>query len=232
MENKQDKKAEVITKAELMYLLKPVLILLSLLILLFLTISIGYNQVKNIISKTEASKKVETTLNEKISILENVTRVISGDTTFLDVVVPSKAATLYGLSQIKNQGQINGVIISNVKTGTLTPDKNGLSKAPISFDAEGSEESLYTFLQSFTRVLPLMNIESVKISNTGSIAKATVALTVFSAELPKTIPSVTSVTNDLTPEELSQLKDLATYTLPIFIEPKPIEVSPKEDPFN
>lgn len=232
MENKKEKTINVITKGEVMYLIKPVSILLLLLVLLIATISIGYNQVTALISKTNVSKTTETSLNEKISILENVTKVISGDTTFLDVVVPSKASILYGLSQIKTQAQQNEVTISNVKTGTMTPDKNGVSKAPISFDAEGSEDAIYKFLQTFTKVLPLMNIETVKISSGTAVVKATVAMTVFSAELPKTIPSVTSVATDLSPDELKLLKELATYTLPIFIEPKPIEVEVKADPFN
>lgn len=223
---------DTINKTELNFLIKPVLLLGTLLILTAVLIIIGVNQVTSIVSKTNESKRNEILLSQKISILENVSRVISGDTTFLDVVIPSKAAVLYGLSQIKNQAAQNALLISNAKTGAPVPEKNGIFKTLISFDVEGQEASIYTFLSSFSKVLPLMSVEKVKISTSGSIARATTTLSVYSAELPKTIPSVSTVAVDLSADELSLLKELTTYTLPVFIEPEAQEVSTKQDPFN
>ena len=55
---------------------------------------------------------------------------------------------------------------------------------------------------------------------------------VYSSELPKTIPSISSVAVDLTDEELNLLNELVSYTLPVFAEPKATEQQVKEDPFN
>ena len=92
-----------ITKGEISFLIKPVIFLVVLIILFILLISVGIRQVTLAIGKIDESKKVETALNQKITILQKVSQVISGDTTFLDMVIPSKTAVLYGLSQVKNQ---------------------------------------------------------------------------------------------------------------------------------
>ncbi|MEK7100393.1 MAG: hypothetical protein AAB872_01120 [Patescibacteria group bacterium] len=221
-----------ITKGEISFLIKPVIFLVVLIILFILLISIGIRQVTLAIGKIDESKKVETALNQKITILQKVSQVISGDTTFLDMVVPSKTAVLYGLSQVKNQAYKSGLLISNIKTGTPVADKNNIYKTSISFDVDGNEIAIYDYLKSFSRVIPLMNVEKVKISNSATVARATATLSVYSSELPKTIPSISSVAVDLTDEELSLLNELVSYTLPVFAEPKATEQQVKEDPFN
>ena len=221
-----------VTKGEISFLIKPVIFLAVLIILSILLISVGIGQITSAIGKIDESKKVETALNQKITILQKVSQVISGDTTFLDMVIPSKTAVLYGLSQVKNQAYKNGLFISNIKIGAPVADKNNIYKTLISFDVDGSEIAIYDYLKSFSRVIPLMNVEKVKISNSGSVARATATLSVYSSELPKTIPSISSVAVDLTDEELSLLNELVSYTLPVFAEPKATEQQVKEDPFN
>lgn len=213
-------------------LIKPVIFLISVVLILTVTIFIGINQISSLISKTNESKAVEVALNQKISILQKVTEVISGDTTFLDVVIPSKAAVLYGLSQIKNQAAINGLLVSNIKTGASVPDKNEIFKNQISFDVEGNAASVYNFLGSFSKILPLMNIEKIKINESSSIVRAVTTLSIYSSQLPKTIPSVSSVAVDFSDSEIKLLNELTSYTLPLFVEPKAEEVNAKEDPFN
>lgn len=214
------------------FLIKPIIFLTSIAITLVILVFVGINQISSLSSKTNESKATEVLLSQKISILQKVTEVISGDTTFLDVVIPSKTAVLYGLSQIKNQASINGLLVSNIKTGASTPDKNEIFKNTISFDVEGDATRVYEFLRSFSRILPLMNIEKLKINESNSIVRATTTLGVYSSQLPKTIPSVSSVAVDLSDVEIKLLNELTSYTLPIFIEPKAEEVIVKEDPFN
>ncbi len=107
-------------KGEIIYLLKPVLILVLLLAAIFSISVFGVKQIKMVLAKNEESKQLENALTEKILILENVPVEISGDTTFLDVVMPSKSASIYGLSQIKMQAAQNNLIVSNVKSGSLS----------------------------------------------------------------------------------------------------------------
>lgn len=213
-------------------LIKPIAILFSLIMVLVIVVFMGLKQISSLITKINESKESEVLLSQKVSVLEKVTKVISGDTTFLDVVIPSKAAVLYGLSQIKNQASINGLLVLNIKTSASTLDKNDIFKNQISFDVEGNSDSVYIFLASFSRILPLMNIEKVKINESSSVVRVATTLSIYSSQLPKTIPSVSSVAVDLSDAEIKLLNELTAYTLPIFIEPKAQEDSLKEDPFN
>lgn len=221
-----------INKEEASYIIKPIAIILSIIILLIAIVVIGMSQVKDVISRTNDSQKVELSLNQKVSVLQKVFDVLPGDTTFLDVVVPSRAAVLYGLSQVKNQALKYNLVISNLKTGSPSPVKDGIYKSTISLDIDGDEASVYSFLDSFSKTLPLMNIDKVKLNKTATAISASTTLTVFSAQLPKTIPSVTTEASTLSTEEITLLKELSTFDLPIFSEPKPQNGALKTDPFN
>lgn len=220
-----------ILKGEIVYLVKPLAFLSVVVVVALILISISFNQISSIISKTNTAKSTQQALNKKVATLIEVDEIVSGDTTFLDVVLPSKAVTLYGLSQIKKQAAVNSLIISNIKTGSTIPLKNGISRTVISFEVEGAEQPLYEFLNSFSRVLPLMNIEKLKITR-ASIVRAAVTLNVYSTELPKTIPSLTSSVSSLSTEEIKLLRELSTFEMPQFVEPKTPESSTKVDPFN
>ncbi|MEK7536407.1 MAG: hypothetical protein AAB559_01330 [Patescibacteria group bacterium] len=220
-------------KNEINFLIKPVAIMFVVVVLTLTVAVLGFNKIVLIKSENEQAKEKEMVFQTKALILEQVETVLPGDITFLDVVLPSRGSVLYGLSQIKNQAIIYNLFLSNVKSGTLIPENAGVSKVTISFEAEGEEQNVYKFLDSFSTLLPLMNIDKVSLSKSASLVRANVSINVFSAELPKKIPALTGVVNELTTKEVALLKELATYTLPQFIEPQVSETTgQKEDPFN
>jgi hypothetical protein len=162
-----------------------------------------------------------------------VSEILPGDVTFLDIVLPSKGAVLYGLSQIKSQALTYGITLSSLKTGIAIPESDGVYKTSISFDAEGEEQSIYTFLNSFSKLLPLMNVDKVSLNKSANNARTNVTISVYSSELPKKIPALTESVKELTRDEISTLQDLATYGIPQFVEPTlSTEGVAKTDPFN
>lgn len=217
---------------EIKFISKPLIILGVTAIMLILVFTIGLNKVKDLVTKNNDSINSEEQLRKKVAILEEVPTVISGDTTFLDIVIPSKTPVLYGIAQIKNESIKNNLQISNIKTGAAIATDGGANKSSITFDVIGEKASIYNFINSFSKTLPLMKVEKVKMTGLSTATQANISLNVFSANLPKTIPAVTSVTNDLTTEEISILKELATYSMPIFIEPEAQENQLRNDPFN
>lgn len=220
-------------KGEINFLAKPIGILFLIIGLFVFLLSFGIKQINTIRSKIAANKKVEATLNQKIQTLETVGEILAGDVTFLDVVLPSKGSVLYGLSQIKSQSITYGVALSSLKTGTSVPEEGGLNKISISFDVEGQEQSIYSFLTSFSKILPLMNVDKASFSKSGEVTRASVTLSVYSSELPKKIPAVTEAVKELSNEDITLLKELSTYLMPQFVEPGvSTTTSPKTDPFN
>lgn len=221
------------TKSQFNFLIKPVSILVVIVLLFVLVISFGVNQITSVRTKIAAGNKSETTLKQKAQTLETVAEILPGDVTFLDIVLPSKGSVLYGLSQIKSQALTNNIVLSSLKTGTSIPESDGVYKTSISFDAEGEEQAIYIFLNSFSKLLPLMNVDKVSINKSDELARASVSISVFSSELPKKIPALTESVKELSKDEIKTLTELSTYGMPQFVEPEVENSSPKKvDPFN
>ncbi len=220
------------SKSEIKFMLKPILMLTSLIILFLILIIFGTKKITEIRTQITESKRLETVLGQKVSVLESIPEVLAGDTTFLDVALPSRGAVLYGLSQVKNLASTNSLLISNLKTSSQIPEKDEISKIAITFDVEGEEKSVYAFLNSFSKVLPLMNLEKVKIDRAVEGLKASATVNVYTAALPKKIQTVSEKTAELTKADIDTIKEISNYGIPQFIEPKPFEGEIKPDPFN
>lgn len=220
-------------KGEINFLIKPVSIFLAIIVIFIVVIAFGLNQITGLRTKIQSAQTIAKSLEQKVATLETVDTVLSGDVTFLDVVLPSKGAVLYGLSQVKNTSISQNVALSGLKTGMAVPVSGGVMKTSISFEVEGEEANVYSFLQAFSTMLPLMNVDKVSLNKSDSVVRATISLNVYSAEMPKRIPPVTETVKDFSNEEVKILKDVASYTLPLFVEPmiNPNQ-APKENPFN
>jgi hypothetical protein len=220
-------------KGEISFLIRPLVILASIIVVFVFVVTFGTSQITKMKSSLQVAKSSSNSLQQKVNTLETVDTVLSNDVTFLDVVLPSKGAVLYGLSQIKNLSVSNSVAISGLKTGIPVPVSGGVMKNSISFDVEGPELNMYQFLQSFSKTLPLMNIDKLNLSKSNDVVRADVSVNVYSSDMPKKIPAVTESIKDFSKEEVNILKDVSTYTLPLFIEPSvSIDQSTKQDPFS
>jgi len=220
-------------KNEVTFLKKPVGILFIITILLIIVSYVGIKNLSSVKTKIDENKIIETTLGQKVLILETVTSVLPDDITFLDIVLPSKGAVLYGISQVKNQAITFNLLISNMKSGTTVAEENGVSKNSINFEILGEEQNVYQFLDSFSKLLPLMIIDRVSFDRSSNLIRAEVAMSVYSANLPQKISSLTGAINELTSQEINLLKEIVTYGLPQFTEPKVSDVFDKKvDPFN
>lgn len=223
---------KTITNEELKFLIKPLTFLLLIIILAVVVLSIGSNQIQNVISKNNETQNNEILLKQKIATLESVSELVSGDINFLDVVLPSKSAVLYGISQIKNEAARNNLLVTNIKTGSPELLGGGVYSSTINFDIEGSQASVYNFFNSFSKILPLMSIKKMRITESLSVTKVAAMLGVYSSDLPKNIPSLSTSVNTLTTDEITLLKELSTYSLPIFVESDDLTTPGREDPFN
>lgn len=209
---------------QLNFIIKPLSVFLIVALLFLFTLVFAIQKINDIRTKISDGKKIESSLNNKISTLQTVDKKIAQNITFVDMALPSKSSALYAINQVKVKASQNNVVVSNLRSGNADL---------VSFDVDGNILNIFSFLESFSTSLPIMNITKTKINLVGETSKATVSLNVYSTELPQKIPSVTTPINSLTPEEESLLLELSKYDLPQFIEPKPSEeTNLREDPFN
>ncbi len=220
------------TKNEFKFIAKPVIILSVLIALFIVLFTVGVEKINETRQQIAESSQLGDVLKKKILILESIPSVLSGDTTFLDVALPSRGAVLFALSQIKGQASANNILITNLKAGSTMPVQNDISKISINFDMDGTEESVYSFLGSFSKLLPLMSVDSIKLDKSSLGLRASATIYVYTAELPTKIQAVTSGSTELTAADINTITEIAGYTVPQFIEPKPSETEVKTDPFN
>lgn len=220
-------------KSQLNFLAKPLVILLCIIGSFIFLMVFGVKQVNEVRGQIAINSEIERKLEVKSQTLESVTKVLAGNVTFLDVVLPSKGAVLYGLSQIKNQALVYGVNVSSLKTGSSQISTDDVSKTSITFDIEGDEQSIYNFLNSFAKLLPLMKIDKVGLAKSSDNVLANVSIGVYSAQLPTKIPALTEAITELTSDEIKILQELAEYQIPVFIEPSVnTTIEAKANPFD
>jgi hypothetical protein len=214
--------------------MKPISIFIILVVAIVVVSIIFLNKVRVAAVELNDLKTTRNSLTQKLSVLESVEQKFSGDITFVDVALPSRNAVLYGLSQIRNLAVNSNVIIRGLKAGTVTEFGKGIDKNAISYGVEGDKTSVYNFLSSFSQILPLMTVEKMSLNVQGENVLADITMYVYSTELPKKIPSVTTQASDLTDKEIEVLGKLAKFTLPLFIEPKSQTglTVPRQDPFT
>lgn len=227
---------DISSKQTINFLLKPGLIFLMILVMFALSIIISAREISKIQAQIESSENTKANLTKKVITLETVEKVLPGDVSFIDIALPSKISTLYALSQIKETSATNSLLLNDIKTSNPVSDKAGIFKSTISFEVEGNKNDIFNFLNSFSTLLPLMKVDKVDINNSSAdFTSASVSLNVYSAELPKKLPTISTATTELTPLEIETLTKLSEYLLPGFIEPNAENIdnsSDRIDPFN
>lgn len=216
---------------EIKYIQKPLMLSFVLLSLFFIVIYFGFNKIKEVTTKINESKRTETILTQKIASLEALPEVLAGDVTFLDIALPSKGTALYSLSQIRQQITAFNLTLFNVKTKDQDKGKDPLMTS-VFFDVEGQEDDIYKFTESLGKVLPIMTVSKMTMDKSGAVAKASFTVDVYTSPLPQKIESISTSVPELTAEDISIIKEIASYKLPPFIEPTVSEPSERTDPFS
>jgi Tfp pilus assembly protein PilO len=216
---------------EIKFLIKPIVILLSTVILLLIVLSLGSKEVKKVNQQVADEEKNRDVFTKKVQVLTKVSQLIPQESRFINFALPHQNSVIYALSQIRLAGVKNSVIATNIRTGGSFESK-GLSKINVSFDVDGDQNAIYAFLDTLSTSLPVITIDKVKMSTEGGATHATVTINTYASELPKKIPSLTSAVTDFTADEITLLNNLSGYTQPEFFELQAQEQGEREDPFN
>lgn len=219
-------------KSQLKYIYKPLLTIILLSIFFISILFFGISQINSLNTKIADGKKEEINLSKKSAVLKEVENNLSNDMNFINLTIPSKNALVFAVSQIKSQSVKNNIIIGNIVTLKQVSLENKIVKNPIEVELSGSMADIYNLLRSFDKTLPIMLVESVRLDPSQS-SSVFVTFNVFSTELPKSIPAVSGMINELDNSEIELLDNLSKYLKPDFFEPKPQKNNDtRSDPFN
>lgn len=220
------------TNNKIKYMGKTVSLFLLVLLLMILVLVYGINRVKVLNEKISESQKIQKQLNKKTEILKDVQIDVEKNVGSVDIALPSKGVSLFGLNQIKNKALQFNLLLDNLKISVPTVVSGGIEKSYISFDLYGNSDNIYFFLDSLEKILPITKIEKLVIHNLDGNSNITVNLNIYGSELLKKIPSITGQISDLSNHELDVLDDLSEYEMPEFDIPKSSEFSERGDLFN
>ena len=201
--------------------------LLIVIILFALVGKFGVSKVQSVQSEIKTAQKTEKTLTEKLSLLKNLSGVIS-KTGMANSALPSSNPSITLMGQLKNEAIMNTVILSGIKSNA-SADPSGLSAASVSFTVAGTRNQIFSFLNGLTKIAPITTINTIQITEQGGGTEAEISLRSYWADLPKTIPSVTTPIEDLTADEKRLLSEVSNLIQPSFSQ---IELSPSLTDIN
>jgi Tfp pilus assembly protein PilO len=196
-----------------------VLITLAVLVGVGVSVNLVYTKFQQNITATNQSREQQIKLRQKLSILQSPEIGVS-KSDVAHIVIPSENPSLVALSQVRTMASSNGLALTSLSMGQPVKVQS-LWKVSISFDVDGSESSIFTFISGLMKSAPILTVEKYKLTTTSAQARANVVVNYYWSPLPKQIPSV-SESMEFTQEELEILDQMTKLTLP----PKTEEIKP------
>lgn len=201
-------------------------------ILFFVVGNFGISKISAIRSQIKTAQTENNTLTQKVSILETVSATSADTSGAAATALPDSNTSLAVVSQVKNLAVLNTVLLSNIKSSAETKDASGLSKVDVSFDLAGTRQQVETYLGAISGLAPVMVVNSIKMNEAGGGLLTNVVVSSFWSELPKTMPAMTEVVNDLTSDEKAVLSKVEALQPPSFSAVPPSQTGGKANPFT
>ena len=221
-----------ISKKDLKALGIPALAILIVLILFAFTYRGLSGKLSSEKAQLDKAKKVEDDLALKQQVLTQLQGEVLGLVGSTVLAVPEKNSALMMVSQIKSQASQRLLTISDVAIGSTLELTKGVQRIQLQFDVEGDVAQIMDFLNSLTITAPLSVLEKVNLANTGDTVRATVALSVYAAPLPSSLPSLTEPLKELSEDETNLLDTLGQLISPPFLEVTPQTPTTRTNPFE
>ncbi len=214
---------------------RPMLVpLTTFLVLLFLSISVIKFLVGSVIGQRGSLSeniKNENILKQKQTILQEISDQLSASAvSSFTLIVPDKNPVLISVSQYKSLAALQGVAITNFKTGAEN-SKGDSSSVQLTFEVTGTFPQVLVFLNSLRTIAPLTSLDKVRIAQSIVSTKAEVSVSAYWFALPQKIPSINEPSYDLTQNERELLGKLSTFSLPSFVTAVP-SLGVARDPFK
>ena len=215
-----------------MSVIKVILPLLAILLLFVIVGKFGFGKIANIRTQISAAQTEQKVLSQKLNILTNVAATGEQFSNIAVSALPDSNPSLAVVSQLKILAGTDGLLISEVKSGSPANDNTGLSAVSVSFNVIGSRIQIESFINKISSIAPITIVDKIKIneSSPGS-SVANIVVKSFWAPFPTQIPPVSQAIADLTPDEQQTMQELSDLKQPIFSQ-IPAAQGGKSDPFS
>lgn len=210
----------------------PALSLLGVILVFLLAGSFVWGKISDLIAQYNQEQQTSAMLKEKLNSLQSTGAQISDFAQSLTIALPQSNSSLTLLSQAKSLASQDSLNLQNIKGGSEVKE-SGTSHAEVSFDVEGSVANIFNFVSQTKNIAPINKVTRVKLSSTGSLARANITINAYWASLPTKIPAVSDPLAAITPDEQKLLQDLSSLTSPQLQELSPSAGGGgRSDPFS
>lgn len=212
-------------------LLPPIFAFLILAGLLFQTTIIANSRVKKLNADLVETRRKNSVLEEKLSILTQVKDKAIDDADTSLLAVPSGNPVLWVFQSLKNISLRNRLEIEDVSFSfSTTPE--GSSNVLVKLKLQGGIDDMFTFISEVENSLPTHTIELLELESKNINSIFTIEIHYFNAPLPITIPALIEPIKSFTVEEVALLEEISKKDKPEFTSLEPLYNTDRSDPFR
>lgn len=194
----------------------------------------GYSQIRTQLASLKTTRNTENTLKTKFDKLREVSPGVINNSDSVIIALPDKNPGILMVSQMRLFSINNALTLTKVELKDSSKINDQLAKMQLSGEFEMPDlRSAVNFLHSLINSAPVSTLEelSVKSDQTG-IRQGEIKISVYWADLPTQLPSLTEPFEELTEEEQNLLTKVAGFTQPEFTTLPPTSPGQRENPFN
>jgi Tfp pilus assembly protein PilO len=189
---------------------------LAIAVVLFILVgSFGISEISGEMSAIKSAENDQNVLTQKLNLLQTLSQTVAEGSSSVTFALPDTNPTLTALSQLKLLAGTNGVILSKISSRGGTVDSFGLNEVPISFNVNGTEPQIVSFLTSTAGIAPIVILDKINSTQKDTGMEAIINARLFWSPLPQTIPSLTQPVTDLTDAEKETLAKVTGLTQPV-----------------
>lgn len=172
-------------------------------------------------------------LSDKLTTLQEISAIIIPYSERAVVALPHINSGYLVLAQIRSEAAELEVSLNNISLNSTDQSMEDLDEIDVSFEAAGNLESVSTFVENLSFLLPVMNFKSVEIEERQGYVEAGVSLVSYWSPFPKELPPVTEPVSSLSSQEIKILNNLSVYNEPELGQSlSPVGGYIREDPFT
>lgn len=215
-------------------ILFPILIIIGGLFLFIFIAPGSYAQIVTRIESYKKDKETYDTLQKKLTVLQTTSPSVLDKTTQAVGVMPEKNPVLSFISQMKNIAIEKNITISSIKSNNISDTEGENNRLELEVSMEGeSYDAINELVLALATRAPIMTVDEVQMVDQETSKSARMKASLYWSNLPETLPPVTDALPAFSPDELTTLDRISTYTLPEFSTLSPgVNTAPRENPFN
>jgi len=213
------------------FMTTPVISAIGLIIVALIVGQIGYGKISEQNSQIKSLKSDITKLTTKESVLQKVEENVENQVDSVTMALPDSNPAIIVVSQLRGLAGEWMMLLDNITVSGESKDKQ-MNAATVNFDVDGDLTMMLSFMTRLETLSPIVKIQTLKISTSDEIARATASVRSYWSEYPTKLPAISEPVNELTEKQIGLMNQILQLKIPQFYTITPSSPVERADPFN